>query len=100
MPAYCTFAGKFHKLGWIQTKKIKNVKNFRFALDPTQMTLIPRNSSIIINNIGSQSRLSANDVRSLNRAYSCDGKIVTNGGGVQKVCDFLSYPDICFTYSL
>jgi hypothetical protein len=49
------------------------------------MTIIPLNSSVKISNIGSQAVLSPGDVLSLNKAYSCAGRVSTNGGGIQKV---------------
>ncbi len=35
--------------------------------------------------MGSQSGLSPNDVISLNKAYSCAGRVYTNGGGNRQV---------------
>ncbi len=54
---------------------------FRSAIDPTKMTVIPRSSSVNTGAMGSQSRLSPNDIQSLNKAYSCAGRVYTNGGG-------------------
>jgi Astacin (Peptidase family M12A) len=53
----------------------------RFAVDPTKKTLIPKDSTLSTNNIGSQTYMSTNDVQSLNKAYSCVGTVSTNGGG-------------------
>jgi hypothetical protein len=66
-----------------------NFHVFRYAIDPTQMTLIPVNSSINISDIGNKFMLSPGDVLSLNKAYSCAARAYTNGGGVQTVCVYL-----------
>ncbi len=39
----------------------------------------------IIDGIGKQNKMSENDIKSLNRAYSCNGRVSTNGGGNFKV---------------
>jgi hypothetical protein len=54
---------------------------FRSAVDKTKMTVVPLSSTVNIMAIGSQAGLSANDVLSLNKAYSCAGRVNTNGGG-------------------
>jgi hypothetical protein len=53
----------------------------RSAVDITKMTIVPLSSSVNIVTMGSQSGLSPNDVISLNKAYSCAGRVYTNGGG-------------------
>jgi hypothetical protein len=45
------------------------------------MTVIPLSSSVNTVYMGGQSGLSPNDVISLNKAYSCAGKVYTYGGG-------------------
>jgi|688.fasta_scaffold156846_1 hypothetical protein len=54
---------------------------FRFAVDPTKMTLKPLNPALNTYAIGSQSVLSQYDIQTLNKAYSCEGGVTTNGGG-------------------
>jgi hypothetical protein len=49
------------------------------------MTLIPRDPSIKPGNIGKPISLSPNDIKSLNKAYSCQGKVATDGGGHYQV---------------
>jgi hypothetical protein len=66
-----------------------NLHVFRYAIDPTQMTLMPVNSSINISNIGNKALLSPGDVLSLNKAYSCAARAYTNGGGIQTVNVYL-----------
>ncbi len=58
---------------------------FRFAVDSTQMTLIPRSTSVNPAAVGSQSVLSQYDIQSLTRAYSCAGRVSTNAGGYSQV---------------
>ena len=57
----------------------------RFAVDFSKMTLIPLDSSVNTLNIGSRSSLSANDIITVNKAYSCAATKATNGGGYQQV---------------
>jgi len=59
--------------------------DFRFAVAPEIMTLTPINPSVDTVVIGSQSRLSPNDIKSLAKAYSCAGRVTTNGGGNAQV---------------
>jgi hypothetical protein len=49
------------------------------------MTLIPRSTSVNPAAVGSQSVLSQYDIQSLTRAYSCAGRVSTNGGGYSQV---------------
>jgi hypothetical protein len=42
-------------------------------------------SGIDENLIGRQTKMSANDIKSLNKAYSCNGIDPTNGGGSYQV---------------
>jgi hypothetical protein len=55
------------------------------------MTVVPRSSKVNTMAMGSQSGLSANDVQSLNKAYSCVGRVFTYGGGNLQV-QFSSLP--------
>ncbi len=59
--------------------------DFRAAVDRTKMTLTPIDPSVVTVGIGSQSRLSPNDIKSLAKAYSCAGRVTTNGGGNAQV---------------
>jgi hypothetical protein len=47
--------------------------------------MTPLNSSVDTEYIGSQTRLSSGDIQSLNKAYSCEGRISTYGGGNDQV---------------
>jgi hypothetical protein len=47
--------------------------------------MTPLNSSVNTEYIGSQTRLSSGDIQSLNKAYSCEGRIATYGGGNDQV---------------
>jgi hypothetical protein len=60
---------------------------FRGAIDSTQNVIEPRDQldQQIIDGIGNQIRMSENDKKSLNKAYSCNGNVSTNGGGNLKV---------------
>jgi hypothetical protein len=60
---------------------------FRGAIDSTQNVFEPNEplNQQIIDGIGNQIRMSENDVNSLNKAYSCNGRVSTNGGGNFKV---------------
>jgi hypothetical protein len=60
---------------------------FRGAIDSTQNVIEPKNQldPWILNGIGNQIRMSENDIKSLNKAYSCNGRVSTNGGGNFKV---------------
>ncbi len=49
------------------------------------MNIRKNDSSIVEDNIGAQSTMSASDIKALNRAYSCDGTSSSNGGGNFKV---------------
>jgi hypothetical protein len=49
------------------------------------MTMTPLNSSVDTEYIGSQTRLSSGDIQSLNKAYSCEGRVATFGGGNDQV---------------
>jgi hypothetical protein len=49
------------------------------------MTMTPLNSSVDTEYIGSQTRLSSGDIQSLNKAYSCEGRVATYGGGNDQV---------------
>ena len=60
---------------------LSNINIFRFAVNPSQMTLIPLNPSVNTVAIGSRASLSPNDILSLNKAYSCAASMATNGGG-------------------
>ena len=54
--------------------------------------MIPLDSTIYTTNIGEQSKLSANDIISLNKAYSCMGTQQTNAGGhVQVMIPLILY---------
>jgi hypothetical protein len=54
-------------------------------VDDTILTMTPLNSSVDTEYIGSQTRLSSGDIQSLNKAYSCEGRIATFGGGNDQV---------------
>ena len=54
-------------------------------MDDTKLTMTPLNSSVNTEYIGSQTRLSSGDIQSLNKAYSCAGRVYTNGGGNRQV---------------
>ncbi len=54
-------------------------------MDDTKLTMTPLNSSVDTEYIGSQTRLSSGDIQSLNKAYSCEGRIATFGGGNDQV---------------
>jgi hypothetical protein len=61
---------------------------FSSADDPTQHTMKiigTIDPSINVSNIGQQIKMSANDIKALNKAYSCNGIVSTNGGGNFKV---------------
>jgi hypothetical protein len=49
------------------------------------MTVIPLSSSVNTAVLGCQAGLSSNDVQSLNKAYSCAGRVKTYGGGNMQV---------------
>jgi hypothetical protein len=58
---------------------------FRFAVDPSKMTLVPLSSSVNTAAVGSQSVLSQYDIQTLTKAYSCLGRVATNAGGNSQV---------------
>jgi len=58
------------------------------AIDGTKMTLIPKSSSVNTAAVGSQTVLSQYDIRSLNKAYSCAGRVATYGGGYSQVLHY------------
>jgi hypothetical protein len=49
------------------------------------MIMTPRDSTIKTATIGSQTSLSQYDIQSLNKAYSCKGRVPTYGGGFSQV---------------
>jgi hypothetical protein len=60
---------------------------FRGAIDDTKNVLdleVPVSQSIV-DLIGLQTKMSENDIKSLNKAYSCVGRVSTKGGGNFKV---------------
>jgi hypothetical protein len=56
-----------------------------FSEQENAMKIRKIDSSIDVANIGAQSVMSKSDIESLNKAYSCDGKVPTYGGGNFKV---------------
>jgi hypothetical protein len=49
------------------------------------MIMTPRDTTIKTATIGSQTSLSQYDIQSLNKAYSCTGRVPTYGGGFSQV---------------
>jgi hypothetical protein len=58
---------------------------FRFAVDTTEMTMIPLDASVDTEYIGSQTKLSQGDIQTLSKSYSCAGRVATYGGGNAQV---------------
>ena len=83
----CSFKKSFTFSG--VSASFPNICNFfRSAVVTTQKTVIPLSSSVNTIAMGSQSGLSSNDVLSLNKAYSCAGRVATNGGGNSQVYNY------------
>ncbi len=62
------------------------------------MTMTPLNSSVDTEYIGSQTRLSSGDIQSLNKAYSCEGRIATYGGGNDQVWNISLFYNVSKLY--
>ncbi len=58
---------------------------FRGALNPGVMTMKPKDPRVDTNKIGFNTQLSSGDIQSLNKAYSCAGRVATYGGGNAQV---------------
>jgi hypothetical protein len=63
---------------------------FRFAVETTEMTMIPLDTSVDTEYIGSQTKLSQGDIQTLSKSYSCAGRVATYGGGNAQVRSLLS----------
>jgi hypothetical protein len=62
---------------------------FSFARDSDVMTIIPKSQDVDQDRIGNVMEMSPTDISSLNKVYSCNAQVPTNGGGHQKVDNLL-----------
>jgi hypothetical protein len=64
---------------------IKFLSFFSYAVDSNFPTMEILDANVATDKIGKVTQMSAQDIYSLNRAYSCFGTVSTYGGGSQQV---------------